>query len=208
MGSTNALRILENKVFDVLTTNPAWGPLLRKTREDLERGRYQWADAFFQNYRAGMTIADVYGFALCWHHLMSGHIGHATIYVGSTPNSDLLSEENQAALNDLPAPFRALVDPGRGAAAENDGMLSWDAPITLTRTFGDDGEQRFETWLREPSCLPLEIGTTAVSTTLLHLRGGAGVARWAYESKEIIVLAAHPTLFVSMETLMKRGTRE
>jgi hypothetical protein len=197
VSTTNASRALEDIAFKALTDEPTLGPALQQIRKRLQQGGYDWSSAFFQKYDNSVgSIGDIYGFAQGWGHLMSGHIGHCEINVHNEPMSDSDVAGNQLILDEnLPFQFQATVDPSRGNQDGRDGCLSWQQPLELTRTFvGEDDIQRAETWFCEPRDLALEIGTTDMATTLLHLRSEMGVARWAYGSEKIIVLASHPSL--------------
>jgi hypothetical protein len=198
MGTTIAARALEGITFNAIATDSRWGPLLQQVREKLLRGDYgKLADVVFQNGRNSIATEDVFGFAQVWAHLHMGHIGVCTINLHELPGSDADVLGNQSKLNENIHPlFQAIVDPARGGLGGDDGTLSWDQPIELTRLFlnEESGECRSEAWLCEPQAISLEIGTTNISTTLMHLRGRMGVARWPYGSEEITVLVSHSTL--------------
>ena len=184
--------------FEEALKQPEWGPAIVETKERLSSGWYQpeWlVDAIFQNARGGVTITDAYGFLLVWMHIWSGEVGVRALRLPTGPYRDAKVAENAACLINLPSPFTAIVDPTKGRGEGNDGALIWIDNVTLGRLFMTDPcESTHEKWCCGPDQIALEIGTTAVSRTLLHLRMGRGVARWAYDSERVVVLKSHPTM--------------
>lgn len=122
------------------------------------------------------------------------------IEVGATPRPDAERAANAAALDDLPDPFTAALDLGQNAADE-DGMLAWTKGIIVTRSTGipytagcaTPESLTIPTYI-PPFRVPLEVGTTMPSRTLLHLEEDGGVARWAYDSTDLYLLVnlEHP----------------
>ncbi|MFD1309073.1 hypothetical protein [Streptomyces kaempferi] len=105
-------------------------------------------------------------------------------------------------MSDLPVPFVAELDVEQNAADE-DGTLSWTEEIIVTRSTGVPytaacaSRETVTIPTVMPSYrVPLEVGTTKPSRTLLHLEEDGGVARWAYGSQDLYVLLNlhHPLL--------------
>jgi hypothetical protein len=130
-------------------------------------------------------LLHAYGFMLMWCHIMSGQAAVRYVDVGHFPSMDKSREPNRLKLQNLSAPFSARVwDGGRN---DDDGCFSWSAPIEVNR----DGSG-VELYDRSGS-VPLEIGETRVSRTLLHFRSENGVARWPYEHDKIVLILRHPS---------------
>jgi hypothetical protein len=124
----------------------------------------------------------------------------ARIEVGEEPGPDDAIKSNNAKLVDLPKPFKASFDPG--PRKEGDGLLEWETivafgPIQCEDHGKDDKDPCPAAFMkaisRKPGSIPLEVGTTKPSRTLLHLlEPPFGVARWPYNSKDIHVLVRTP----------------
>jgi hypothetical protein len=129
---------------------------------------------------AGQTAA----FARVHAGIASGAIGRILVRAGGPPSRDSHRVENAAMLSDLPYPFGAFVDPGQGMSTSGDGRLEWIAPVEFETPEG--------AVVVGPTSIPLEIGTSAASRTLLHLIEDRAVARWPYGQDWI-------TVFVGLE---------
>lgn len=131
-----------------------------------------------------------------------GRYAMVQVGVGATPRSDAARAANAAALSDLPEPFTAELDLTQNAADE-DGTVAWAEDIVVTRSTGVpyaatcSAQESLTIPTTVPSFrVPLEVGTTMPSRTLLHLEEDGGVARWAYDSTDLYVLLnlRHPLL--------------
>jgi hypothetical protein len=135
---------------------------------------------------------EVAAFAKMHYHLMMGTASKAGIKVSFTPFPDAERDANASVLKHLPAPFSAYVDKTQ-RNDDQDGWLEWDQPITADRSVGEpyysSGRGHPEPVTMPltipPGKVPLEIGTTLPSRTLLHLGFDQGVARWPYDSTRI-----------------------
>jgi hypothetical protein len=151
-----------------------WG---RFYRESIHQGR--WA--------GGLPLEQIAAFAHFHSEVMSGCIaavGIETDYESPGPDSDRAG--NAARLTGLPWPFVAEVDPGQHQA-DNDGYLKWIEPIQAEASTGTPFtraggriEPRQITRTIPPGRVPLEIGTTRASVSLLHVIREKGLARWPY----------------------------
>ncbi|MFD6490700.1 hypothetical protein [Streptomyces sp. NPDC060188] len=125
--------------------------------------------------------------------LMRGEFGRVGIDVSHSPDSDANREQNASRLGELPHPFRATVDVEQNFA-DCDGRLQWVKPIRIERSVG---AAYYDHGLPSPillaqeivgSAVPLEIGVSHPSRTLLHLLQEGGVARWPYGSSTVTLL--------------------
>ncbi|MEV0982317.1 hypothetical protein [Streptomyces sp. NPDC049915] len=132
----------------------------------------------------------------------AGRYALVEVEVAAAPRPDADRDVNAAALKDLPDPFSAELDLDQNAADE-DGTISWKDAITAVRSTSvafSAGCQKSEPVtapvLVRPSRIPLEVGTTMPSRTLMHLEQDGGVARWAYGSTDLYLLLnlRHPLL--------------
>lgn len=119
--------------------------------------------------------------------LMSGEFAHVPINVGVGPGADADRTGNALKLEGLHEAFRARIDMDQNGAGE-DGRLWWPDTIRAQRSSGLGLVQEHETSpvympRAVPSaCVPLEVGYSKPSCTLLHLWRDGGVARWPYGS--------------------------
>jgi hypothetical protein len=131
--------------------------------------------------------------------LVTGEFAKVQIIVGDTPGLDADREGNAAKLRGLHPLFSARLDMTQNGA-EGDGQLWWDQPIGVEKSVGvplitDCGMNSvITTHTLAPSTVPLEVGYTKPSRTLMHLRRFGGVARWAYEDDRICLLVNTETL--------------
>jgi len=172
--------------------DPKWALIAAETRNRLNASFYsQWiVDACFQlpEIRGKISLTDAFGFAVLYSNLFSGQIAHFKVKVGEEPWANKEIELNQSALNKLPDPFSATFDPERGRGADSDGSFAWSRSVEAALTFVEpDDSERIERRTLPKASIALEVGTTNVSKTLWHMRR-SGVARWAYGSKQIVVL--------------------
>jgi hypothetical protein len=191
----------------ILTREPTAAALVR-TRNRLARGGHfsvGFVDAVGQLHRKApgrWPVHQVAAFLNVHAEVGAGEYAIAQVEVGATPRPDADRDGNAAALADLPWPFAAHLDMGQNAADE-DGTLTWAQDIVVTRSSGvpfTAGCRRPESLtiptIVQPFQIPLEVGTTLPSRTLLHLEEDGGVARWAYGSTDLYVLLnlRHPLL--------------
>ncbi|MFI8930627.1 hypothetical protein ACIG3E_23480 [Streptomyces sp. NPDC053474] len=140
-------------------------------------------------------------FLMIHHRVLTGKVAEVTVEVGQEPGPDADRTGNAAALADLPEPFEASLDLEQYGADE-DGLLLWERPITVTRCTGtffytDCGSVPVTRPNRLPDAqVPLEVGYTLPSRAWSHLLLDGGVARWPYGSRHLHLLlnTAHPAL--------------
>jgi hypothetical protein len=115
-------------------------------------------------------------------HLQAGWCVVTVVPINATPGRDRDEQSNQAKLDELPQPFSARCESGKG---DDDGWLAWDAPISIRHVM-DNGAPLLVRF--PPSGIPLEIGHTEPETTIWHMRREGGVARWPYGAERITLL--------------------
>jgi len=115
-----------------------------------------WPSVVFQRWRGVVTLEDAYCFAQVWTRLLNGEIAFATCEVPGAPFGDQRVQLNQERLADLHTnagdELRATVVSG----GDNDGRVSWAAPITLTVCNQQPQPQAREGMVAPPGSVPLE----------------------------------------------------
>ncbi|MFD1278028.1 hypothetical protein ACFQ51_56770 [Streptomyces kaempferi] len=195
-------------VLDRLLTRETTAAALVRTRNRLADGNHftpGFVSAVGQMHRATpgrWPVHQVAAFLDIHAAVGAGRYAMVQVGVGTEPRSDADRTANAQALSDLPVPFVAELDVEQNAADE-DGTLSWTEEIIVTRSTGVPytaacaSRETVTIPTVMPSYrVPLEVGTTKPSRTLLHLEEDGGVARWAYGSQDLYVLLNlhHPLL--------------
>lgn len=183
----------------ILTREPTAAALVR-TRNRLSDGGHftpGFVSAVGQIHRrdpARWPVHQVAAFLDIHAAVGAGRYAMVQVEVGAAPRPDAERDINAAALADLPDPFTAQLDIDQNAADE-DGTVAWSEDIIITRSTGVPytagcGTRQSLTMPTavRPFLVPLEVGTTMPSRTLLHLEEDGGVARWAYDSTDLYVL--------------------
>lgn len=159
-----ALREAVQAQVDVL------GAPLQQVLGHHEARRYpQWLCDFVTQKRNRWDLYDAYAFLTIYVRWRRGELVFAMVEAGAVPEADAEREVNRKTLGKLPHPFSASVEPD----CNGDGVLIWSGPLAL-------GERT--------ESVPLEIGSTRSSRTLLHLEQSArGLARWPYGSTQVVL---------------------
>lgn len=142
---------------------------------------------------------QIASFATVHSGIAGGTIGRFLVRAGGVPRSDASRAENAELLADLPSPFGAFVAPGQGTSTHGDGRLEWIEPVEVDVPSG--------TVTLAPRSVPLEIGTSQSSRTLLHLLEEQGVARWPYGHDWITILVALGQPFARPDKLLAERRR-
>jgi hypothetical protein len=185
------------KLMDQMLYSPSAAQVLAETRQSLRSGRI---DAAYRD-RIGQTQhratywppEQAAAFLRVHTGLMSGEFAMALIEVGEMPAGDAARHVNVDRLSRVQPAFTVRVDVEQ-SHAEGDGEFSWAAPVRAQRSTGrslsGDATPRPELIAHEvpPGCVPLEIGLTFPSRTLMHLLKHGGVARWPYQSTVVALL--------------------
>jgi hypothetical protein len=125
--------------------------------------------------------------------LMSGEFAHIPISVGADPGADADRTGNSMKLEGLHEAFRARLDMDQNGA-EADGRFWWPETIRAQRSSGLGLVEEHETTpvymphAVPAACVPLEVGYSKPSCTLLHMWRDGGVARWPYGSDVVHLL--------------------
>lgn len=157
----------------------------------------QYINAIGQDYRCDphqWPIEQILMFARMNEMIMGGLISQFEINIGRVPHKDHMRKENSSTLSQIPRPFKAELDMTQ-RNGDQDGWLTWKNSITVTKSVG---AAFFSSGFCHPAPIvrpikipagqvPLEIGTTKPSRTVLHLIEERGVARWPYNSEIITV---------------------
>ena len=151
----------------------------------LRTGFYKNSDWFGQYFNDDfITIADAYTFGTLHYWACSGKLMFTRVYLNISPNADIDTEWNGNALRNLPRPFSGIYEGGRNE--DDDGLIFWNEPINLN-AFDMDGIEHRK--ILQPGSCPLEVGTTTFIRTYFHLYQQITLARWPYNSKEIIIMS-------------------
>jgi hypothetical protein len=195
-------------VLDRMLTDEGTAAVLARTRRRLAQGTQfdpGYVDAIGQMHRSrpgAWPPHQAAAFLQMHTRTGSGLYAIVRVEVGTAPHADAERDANASALNDLPEPFVADLDLGQKAADE-DGTLHWTQDITAIRCTGvvqlmNCAAQVPVTMpaVVAPGSIPLEVGTTLPSRTLLHLVEDGGVARWAYGSTDLYLFLnlQHPLI--------------
>lgn len=185
--------------FASLAENHAYVTKAYQTLLAIQHNTYpRWfVDMVFRRWERERTDAyDAHGVMVVWAHWIAGGLAIVRLDVGHGPGPDRDEAGNQAILDaNLHENFHAIVNPSRGRGHGDDGIIKWDKPIHATVCvhrgspgcpIGCDVSQMDR--ILPSGSAPLEIGNTAASRTLLHLIQDRSLARWAYESKEIVLV--------------------
>lgn len=185
------------KLMDQMLYSPSAAQVLAETRQGLRSGRMDAAyrDRIGQTqHRAAYWPPEQAAAFLRVHSgLMSGEFAVTLLEVGEVPAGDADRSVNAERLARLHSAFEARLD-AEQSNAEGDGEVRWAAPVRAQRSSGrssSDGSApspEVSVYEVPPGCVPLEIGLTFPSRTLMHLIKHGGVARWPYRSTVVALL--------------------
>lgn len=136
--------------------------------------------------------------AALWFLIMAGRASKfAVTYVsvGTEPHADRYYADNRQALSRLPDGITAEVyqEPSGGAGIP-DGTLT----VSPDAVVFDDEDPHLERDATPWSAMPLEIGRTDASRTLVHLMEDGAVARWPYGLDRLYTLVTTPRLSLTL----------
>jgi len=199
MGMRTLHERMAGSLLDQVLYSPSAAQALVQIRQDLHSDRIPAAyrDRIGQTQRRASCWTPVQAAAFLRVHtgLMSGEFAVTLLEVGEIPVADVARETNAERLTRLHPAFTARLNIDQ-MGADSDGELCWDQPVLAQRsadpasTEGIDGRTRptVQDCKIPPGCVPLEVGLTHPSRTLLHLVKHGGVARWPYESTIVALL--------------------
>jgi len=180
VGDTIHRRMLRETVNERCAQDARWAMAVSRVLQGLMDG--YWDTAYVHSLvqkwnRYEYDIYDAYAFAQCHAALHMGKVLYRMIQVGAPPQPDNQVRENNRTLNQLPAPFHARF---LASNQDDDGFLAWEEPVFFESIIESVGPVEIV-----PGLLPLEVGYTDGSRTLLHFAQERGVARWPYGSDTI-----------------------
>jgi hypothetical protein len=134
--------------------------------------------------RPGHTDYDVYDAAALRYVGLMLNLGRyviATIQLDHPCQLPADLDEIQVNLGHLPYPFVTARDEAEGQ------RLGWTSPITIRHAPLPERPLMIEF---EPSAAAFEVGAVDPATTLWHLRGARGIARWPLGSDTLTLILA------------------
>jgi len=193
---------------------PGYAPMLMEAKDQLRAGR-RWSrdfvDAVGRDRWDQWPLHQVDAFACVNALVHTGAYGRVQISVGGKPRADKEREANAAMLADIHPSFIAELDMDQHCG-DSDGRLYWCDEITVecstgTSYYDPTGHPGSVMTSRRipPGSVPLEVGSTLPSRTVVHMAMDGGVARWPYGSELI-------TLFLNLQahspTVANRGRKD
>jgi hypothetical protein len=161
-----------------------------------------WVAQFLTQSDSAYSVYDAYALHVLLSWWLDGFLAFAHVPVGVGPAGDRFAEENNARLGRLLAGFSATFAPTGGFGYCDDGTFAWAEPLQLLQRSGDGTAAL----IVEPGSLPLEVGRTRASRTIVHIICDCGVARWPYSAEHIalcVVTDAGVRAFSSNDDLRK-----
>jgi hypothetical protein len=151
--------------------------------DGLQHARWprSYVDVFFQRTAQDVLSFDyAYVFGLVHCGICDGSIVRAQIDKGCVPFPDRCISENNQVLNRDGSIFRGSF---AGGTDDADGYFEWVEKIYFDKNSNVRSQVEVP-----PDRVPLEVGITKPSRTLLHLVQERAIARWPYGSESIFVL--------------------
>jgi hypothetical protein len=166
--------------YERLMKRPGGPELVATAARSVSSGN--WSDDFLM--AVGLTVRNtttahhqILAVAAIHHNIMLGRILQLKVRALGEAEWDSERDYNAAGLAELAEPFRADVDRSQ-AMGDEDGWLEWTEPVLASAWRVEDEKEQLV--LAQPRRVPLEIGVTKPSRTLMHLRQEHCVARWPY----------------------------
>lgn len=201
MGSIHA-RVFKKQI-DELLGKPKTRDAILRFYADVALGRHpqEFCDIVFQKpTRFGLTIYDSAACQRFLLWLMSGDLLCRNIYIGEVPWPDKEVARNRRCLARIASPFSTKLWCG---LADFDGTLKWDGRVSFARV--DPGNDKRTSRVACPCDIPLEVGYTEASRTIIHLSMSPGLARWPYGSKYLKVFIWRPGVFETHQRRVSLG---
>lgn len=190
MGISTHKQAVMETVNRLMEESHEWRECLFDYQQKLHAGFFSqsYVDAVLQKWnRSGYDIYDAYAFCHVHRQLCSGSIASVRVGIGAMPRSDKEIEYHNSVLHRQGNCL--FFGEFWGGLADSDGYLTWSKPLEFEITkcsFTDDTIERTSVVI-EPRRVPLEVGTTEGSRTIVHLAMDGGLARWPYGSEELYV---------------------
>ncbi|MGD8500730.1 MAG: hypothetical protein PVJ86_08790 [Phycisphaerales bacterium] len=171
---------LRKTVHDLFLEQPEWAKCLAQYQHKMESGFFPfwYTDAIVQHegYYWTYDIYDAFCFAVIHTAIKTGDILTAQVDIGETPSTDKNYIRNNYLLQMACKPFWGEF---WGEKRDTDGLFGWRQPVIFGQVLLDGEIREGKIGSTE---VPLEVGYTNGSRTLLHLCTGGGLARWPYGS--------------------------
>ena len=167
-----------------MSENPQWALLSANVCAKLNANFYEQRhiDVIMQHHKGLFDLYDAFAFIHVHTLICNGTFLVADIPVGRGPSRDKSKHINRAILGGLDGKFTAEF---RGGFGDSDGFLSWRDEL---RVHDPNHVTAFEYLCIPARQVPLEVGFTSASRTLMHLTQEGAIARWPYGHDHIRVL--------------------
>ncbi len=190
MGISTHKRAVMEVVDRMMAESQEARECLYEYQQKLHAGLFSQShvDAILQKWNhSGYDIYDAYAFSRVHSQLCSGSIVSARVDISAMPRGDKEIEYHNSVLNKRES--RLFFGEFWGGLADSDGYLTWVKPLEFEvgKCILDDDTIERKSVLIKPRRVPLEVGTTEGSRTIVHLGFDGGLARWPYGSEEIHV---------------------
>ncbi|MEA2206553.1 MAG: hypothetical protein QOE77_3329 [Blastocatellia bacterium] len=173
------------ETFQTLLGRSAAGPASRARVIQLAASS---ADVTAQLVAAPLRYYDAYAFSQVHAQILTGEVAIILVNVGATPRGDKEVDYHNAILADSPSYM--FFGTFYGGLADQDGSFTWKSNVEFNVHRYDGAAKK----VRKPRpvsvaprTVPLEVGYTKGSRTMLHLGEEHGLARWPYGSESITV---------------------
>jgi hypothetical protein len=181
-GATWHERAIERKIDRMIVDDPGSAMTFLRLARDLNHKEGHWhpdlVDIVVQGEGGRYDIHDAYCYAVFLGFLTRRKVAFRTFGTDGPPARDREKEQNDAIFRGLD-PESPFFGEFHGGAGDSDGVFGWRKPIEMYLIAPDTPEE-YEVIEVPPTILPLEVGTTMGSRTLLHLMEDRGIARWPY----------------------------
>lgn len=152
------------------------------------RGAFKGPKEFFFPYEA-------MGFAIIWSKILAGNVAYSVLPLSDQCGLDVGTAHNNRILRSgrfvcpssqsrKPLRFSAEF---RGGLGDNDGHFETLSSLAATRHVQGQDACAFQTVLLKPHWYPLEVGSSAVGTTVMHILAEGGLARWPYGTTSLYI---------------------
>lgn len=138
------------------------------------------------------SIFDLYAWVTMMEYWIKGEVYILDIDMGEEPPMDSDVAGMNAALSSINNKFKSRF---WGEKWDCDGLFEWSRDTEFSRFSG-------EKILLESYSIPLEVGSTKCTTSIVHMRSSGGLARWSYGSK-LLKVAVRSAVF--KKRISKKG---
>ncbi len=170
-----------------------WELMLRLNEEGRSFGG-ELRDAIMQSFGSPFASPyDAYGFAIVWAGILRGEVGYAILPLGVSCGPDSAVARNNlghlrfSSDGDNVADLQCEVH-FVGGAGYSDGYFKTESPLVLQRHLRTGRGCSNQIVMVNSRTYALEVGSTSVLTTVEHVFAETGVARWPYDSENLVVL--------------------